>query len=145
MQTDSNGGRFITISNPGGATQTVASTVITLGGTRVTALDDVLFPSATAGTLYLADQNNNRVLALQVSGLDPLQPFVSLDGANQLVTVDASGTATPFFTGVGSAVGALASPHGLDFAATAVPEPATLMLLGTGMAALLGVRRRRQG
>jgi hypothetical protein len=143
VQTDSGGGRFITISNPGGATQTATSTFITLNGTGVTSLDDVLFPSATAGTLYVADRDNNRVLALQVSGLDPLQPFVSLDGANELVTVDANGVATPFFTGIGSAVGAIASPHGLDFVvAAAVPEPASLALLGTGLLSLLAHRRR---
>ena len=119
----------------------LATTTLGGGAARAAVINSVsVFASGPAGAA--------RPDSITVGGGSVFVAYAggTLDNANQLVTVDASGTATPFFTGVGSAVGALASPHGLDFVATAVPEPATLMLMGTGMAALLVVaRRRRQG
>ena len=62
--TDGAGGRFSTITAPDTSGQSVTTTQITLDGTAVTSLDDVLYPSATSGTLFVADQNNNRVMAV---------------------------------------------------------------------------------
>ena len=133
--TDGAGGAFATITNPG-PSETVVTTQVTYNAANASSIDDVLFPSATAGTLYVADQNNNRVLALGVSGLDLSSAFVSLNGSNVLALVDPSGTATSFYNG---ALGPLASPHGLDF--VPVTEPASLALFGTALVGLVGLRR----
>ena len=45
------------------------------------------------------------------------------------------------FTTDGNILGATFTP---DAATVATPEPGTLMLLGTGIAALVGLRRRKQ-
>jgi hypothetical protein len=136
-------GVFEVIANPGTPGQTVTTTTITQGGAGVSGLDDVLFPDATSGTLYVTDTGNNRVLALDVSGLNLADPIVAIGSLNELATVDpTTGIATPLFDG--GALGPLSAPHGLAFvAAAAVPEPATLALLGGAFATLISVRRRR--
>ena len=56
-----------------------------------------------------------------------------------------TGVATPLLTGADVPGGALTGPHGLDFVAGVVPEPATwaMMLLGFGgLGATMRQRRK---
>ena len=69
---------IIDVHNPGTAHQTVSFTVVqgAHGG-----LDDVIMPSATSGTFYLADTADNRVLAVHVTGLNPNDYYASVGNA----------------------------------------------------------------
>ena len=107
-------------------------------GQDAEAMDDVLFPNATAGTLYIADTNSDTVYALKLTGLNPDIPIVSLGSFHEVALVNparesswtrclpASARRTVLtsfrrqdrFTD-------LNSPHGLDFAATGAAEPST--------------------
>jgi len=135
-------GRFTLISNPG-TTPTVTNVRVTnAGGVNVTGMDDVLFPGATAGTLYVADTSNNTVYAIQLTGLDPNTPIVTLGGFDEVALVNpTTGVAgTPLLSG-------LSGLHGLDFvpATASAPEPSTwpMLLLGLGCLAV-GTAARRQ-
>jgi hypothetical protein len=76
--TDGGGCRVALISNPGSPGQTISNVQIQAGGTGVSGLDDVLFPSATSGTLYVSDTANNDVLAVSLTGLDLNTPTASI-------------------------------------------------------------------
>jgi hypothetical protein len=137
-------GRFTLISNPGMATQTATNVRVTnLADTNVNGMDDVLFPGATAGTLYVSDTKSNTVYAIKLTGLDPNTPIVSLGSFGEV------GLVNPATGVIGmTLLGGLSAPHGLDFvtASSSAPEPSTwpMLLLGLGgwvMAA--GGRRKR--
>jgi hypothetical protein len=69
---------IIDVHNPGTPHQTVSFTQVqgVTGG-----LDDVIRPDATAGTFYLADTADNRVLTVHVSGLNPNDYYASVGDA----------------------------------------------------------------
>jgi hypothetical protein len=134
-------GRFTLISNPGTAQQAVTTVRVTNSlGVNVNGMDDVLFPGATAGTLYVSDTGTNKVYAIHLTGLDPNTPIVSLGSFDEVALVNpVTGVVeTPLLTG-------LTSVHGLDF--VAAPEPSTWALLFLGFAGLVtaGTYRRRTG
>jgi hypothetical protein len=128
-------GRFTLISNPGTKSQSVTNVQVNNATGNVNGMDDVLFPGATAGTLYVADTKTNTVYAVQLTGLDPNTPIVSLGSFGEVALVNAS-------TGMVGTVllGNLGSPHGLAFA----PEPATWPLLLTGLASMAVAMTRRR-
>ena len=135
-------GRFTLISHPGTGQQTVTNVIVTNAmGVNANKMDDVLFPGATAGTLYVADTNSNTVYALELTGLDPNTPIASLGSFNEVALVNPT-------TGVVgmTLLGGLPSPHGLDFVAStsSAPEPSTwpMLLLGLGGVAATAGRRR---
>jgi hypothetical protein len=137
-------GRFTLISNPDSATPTVTNVIVNNAtGANANAMDDVLFPGATAGTLYVSDTKTNTVYAIQLTGLDPNTPIISLGSFGEVALVD------PVTGVVGmSLLGGLSAPHGLDFVAatTSAPEPSTwpMLLLGLGGLAMAAAGRRNK-
>jgi hypothetical protein len=69
---------IIDIQHPGTSQQAVAFTKI-VGATG--GLDDVIKVDASAGTFYLSDTADNRVLTVHMSGLNPNDYYVSLGDA----------------------------------------------------------------
>jgi hypothetical protein len=128
-------GRFTLISNPGPG-QTITNVRVTnAGGTNVLGMDDVLFPGASSGTLYVADTGTNTVWAVHVTGLNPDIPIASLGSFNEVALVNPTTgvVAMPLLSG-------LQSPHGMDFV---VPEPSTWAMLLLSLAALVAGAARR--
>lgn len=141
---NSSDGRYTLISNPGTTTQTFTNLRITNSSmVNANKMDDVVFPGATAGTLYVADTSNNTVYALHLTGLDPNTPIVTLGGFDEVALVNPTTgvVGTPLLSG-------LSGLHGLDFvpAAASAPEPSTwpMLLLGLGGLAVATAARRQR-
>jgi hypothetical protein len=139
-------GRFTLIAHAGEMNQTVTTVRVTDGmGNNVQGMDDVLFPGAIAGTLYVTDTNSNNVYAITLKGLNPNEPIVSLGSFDEVGLVNlATGVATPLITGADLPDGVLNSPHGLDFIPSIVPEPGPWALMLVGLGGLGAVSRRRR-
>lgn len=132
---------IVFIHNPG-ATNQSESFIPLLGsnGQPITGNpDDTIYPTATAGFIYIADTGANIVYRITANGLTPGSVYV--DVGDEFGSLDTStGIVTPIFTGV--------SPHGgefVTFADAGVPEPASVSLMIAGMAliGLLGERIAR--
>jgi hypothetical protein len=142
---NSSDGRYTLISNPGTALQTFTNLRITNSAMlNANKVDDVVFPGATAGTLYVTDTSNNTVYAIKLTGLDPNTPIATLGSFDEVALVDpTTGVAgTPLLSG-------LSGLHGLDFvpATASAPEPSTwpMLLLGLGGLAVATAARRHRG
>ena len=109
-----------------GATQ--CDTIETLLAGTITQFQNV-FGTNTFVAVAGVDIKNATLLANL--GLDPNTPFV-LNGSVL--------TGTPFGVGLGNAQPSVST----DVTNTAVPEPATMMLLGTGLLAAFRARRKQQ-
>jgi hypothetical protein len=114
------------VKNPGTAGQSVSFvSLINATGKNLTGLDDTVFASSSDQRLLVADTANNTVYALQ----GPFQPggaYASLSSTNSVDSVNLT-------TGVSTSISdglflANASPHGLAFVASAVPEPSALVM-----------------
>ena len=110
-------GRFTLIAHAGEMNQTVTTVRVTDGmGNNVQGMDDVLFPGAIAGTLYVTDTNSNNVYAITLKGLNPNEPIVSLGSFDEVgLGNQATGVAKPQITGADLPHGVRNSTHGLDF------------------------------
>jgi hypothetical protein len=116
------------IANPGAANPTVTNVFVKNNGVGVDSLDDVIFPSATSGWLYVASTSSNQVYKLWLSGLNPNDPIIAIGSLDEVAVVDpATGNVvTPLLTSVNG----LDSPHGMEFAAAPEPSAWAMMLIG---------------
>jgi hypothetical protein len=136
-------GEYSLIANPGAADQTVTNVAVGDGkGNYVRGMDDVVFPSRSAGTLYVADTGANTVYALNLTGLDPNTPIIAL---GDLGGVDEVATVNPTTGVVEQTLLIGVSVHGMEF--VAAPEPSTWAMILLGFAGLgfagRGAARRR--
>jgi predicted secreted protein len=122
-------GAIIDIQNPGTAQQAIAFTPIQgipAAAAGNAGLDDVIKPTATAGTFYISDAKDGRVLSVHATGLDPNAYYASVGSLNAFGQVDEN---TGVFTALVSAQNApgftFGSPHGVVFVAdkNAPPSP----------------------
>jgi hypothetical protein len=111
-------GVIVDVQDPGTSHQSVAFTQVQGVTPGNAGLDDVIKPSATAGTFYLADTKDNRVLAVHVSGLNLNDYYASVGSLGAFGQVDST---TGAFTALVSAANApgfkFGSPHGVSFVA----------------------------
>src|ERR1700736_2061505 len=113
---------IIDVHNPGTSHQTVAFTKVQ-GVPAGAGLDDVVKVDASAGTFYLSDTANNRVLAVHATGLNSNDYYASV--GNAFGEVD---PLTGQFTALVSAANApgfkFGSAHGAEFVADPHSEEA---------------------
>jgi hypothetical protein len=132
-------GEFTLIAHPGAGNQTVTNVRVTDAGNNVQGIDDVIFPGATSGWLYVAETDSNTVDKVWLSGLDPNTAIVAIGGLEEVALVNpiTGDVEAPLLSG-------LSSPHGMDF--VAVPEPSTwaMMALGFVGLGLAGARSARK-
>lgn len=110
MLSSGDDGALIFVLHPGTDHQEVAFlTLLTSTNARVSGIDDAIFPGSEAGTFYLTDTGNNRVLKIEVEDIAEGSLYASVGSVNQFVTVDIhTGVITPVVT-------TLSAPHGLAF------------------------------
>jgi hypothetical protein len=110
MLTSGDDGTLTFVLNPGSEDQKVAFlSLVTSAKAPVSGLDDAIFPGSEAGTLYLTDTGNNRVLKIEVEDIPPGSLYACVGSLNQFVKVNIpTGVVTPV-------VNNLSAPHGLAF------------------------------
>jgi hypothetical protein len=109
------GGVIIDVHKPGTANQTVSFTPIQGVTAGSAGLDDVIKPSATSGTFYVADASGDRVISFHISGLNMHDYYGSVGGAqNAFGQIDPkTGVFTPLVSSANLA--GFGSPHGVSF------------------------------
>jgi PEP-CTERM motif len=133
-------GRYTLIGHPGTPQQTVTNVRVTnQAGVNVNGMDDVIFPDATSGWLFVAGTPGNVVDKVYVTGLTIGTPIIALGSFNEVATVNPTTgvVETPLLN--------IDSPHGMDF--LAAPEPSTwaMMLLGFAGLGFMGYRASAKG
>jgi hypothetical protein len=112
-------GTIIDIQNPGTPNQAVAFTTIqnipaaSIGNAG---LDDVIKPSATAGTFYLTDTKTNKVFSFRATGLNTNDYYASVGSLKAFGQIDpTTGVFTPLVTAANAGDMNFAAPHGVVF------------------------------
>jgi hypothetical protein len=112
-------GTIIDIQNPGTAHQAVAFTTIqnipaaSIGNAG---LDDVIKPSATAGTFYFTDTKTNKVYSVHATGLNTNDYYASVGSLKAFGQIDpTTGVFTPLITAANAGDMNFAAPHGVVF------------------------------
>jgi hypothetical protein len=136
------------IANPDTPQQTVTNYLVEDAGVNVSALDDIIFPGAKAGWLYVASttgKTGNTVYKLWLTGLNPDAPIAAIGSLDEVAVLDLQATPGIFATAnVGTPLlSDITGVHGMDF--IAAPEPSTwaMMLLGFAGLGFVGYRRTR--
>ena len=120
-----NDGDILAIEHPGAPGQTMKFTPIRGVTPGNAGLDDVILPSATSGTFYIADTKNNRVLKVHMTGLNLNDYYASVGSLNAFGQVDPStGVFTPLVSSANAPGFSFGSPHGVEFVPDA-PASAT--------------------
>ena len=117
---------FTLISDPGTAAQSERFVTLTNLPTG-SSLDDVIIPTSSSGTFYVANAGTDQIQAYKVSGLNTSDAYASV--GTEIVQVDLqTGAQTPLITG-------LTSSHGMDFVAASTTDPTvtstSIFALGT--------------
>jgi len=95
---------FTIVANPGTTQQSASFFTLPSGS-----LDDVIMPTATSGTFYVSNQNDNNVLAVKVTDLNTKDFYASIGSSVEQVD-PATGTVTPLITGLNGSHGLLFIP-----------------------------------
>jgi hypothetical protein len=107
-------GVIIDVQNSGTPDQAMAFTKVKGVTPGNAGLDDVIKPSATAGTFYLTDTQDNRVLSFHVTGLNVNDYYASL--GNAFGQIDpTTGAFTPLVSAADAPGFTFGSPHGASF------------------------------
>ena len=118
LLTSGNDGVIIDVQDPGTSDQSVAFTQVQGVAPGSAGLDDVIKPSASSGTFFLSDYQDNRVLAVHVSGLNVNDYYASVGSLNAFGQVDpTTGLFTPLVSATNAPGFEFGSPHGATFVA----------------------------
>jgi hypothetical protein len=122
-------GVIVDVQDPGGPNQAVAFTEVKGVTPGNAGLDDVIKPSSGAGTFYLADTKDNRVLAFHVTGLNINDYYASVGSLGAFGQIDPT---TGAFTALVNAADApgfvFGSPHGVSFVPDGGGSPSVALL-----------------
>ena len=99
---------FTIVTNPGTAQQSASFVTLPAGSSSP---DDAIMPTSTSGTFYISNQNNNDIVAAQVSGLNTNDLYASLGSSVDQID-PTTGAVTPIVTGLNAAHGLLFIPSG---------------------------------
>jgi hypothetical protein len=139
-------GVIVDVQSPGAASQAVAFTQVQGVTPGNAGLDDVIKPSSGAGTFYLADTKDNRVLAFHVTGLNVNDYYASVGSLGAFGQIDPT---TGIFTALVNAADApgfsFGSPHGVSFVPDGGGGSPSVALLANYMAMPLASAASGQG